>query len=251
MNTNHQAGDVLRKYRKTHFFGDWNTPENLLLSSEKEINVYESPFDSLQSKIGSKLLTNRNTVFVVPDENLIQPLLFSLGKEVDDYNITMGLGMGQSKLAALVNLIFELHGQGSLQNKSGARYSHTYVQKIFIDPLIKKYEGKVYAQNQPFSILKQSIIDKNKVFIEEKELIEYIKDEPLLKAIFSNWNGNTKKAITFIKKVIKIIREQIFDDLDSIEKEFFMLFYSVLNRLDDEIDLHEDLSIQAIKLLLK
>jgi CRISPR/Cas system-associated exonuclease Cas4 (RecB family) len=251
MNSNHQAGDILRKYKKTHLFGEWNTSENLLLSSEKEISIYESPFDSLQSKIGSKLLSTGNTVFVVPDENLIQPLLFSLGKEVDDYNITMGLGMGQSKLTALVNLLFELHGQGFYQNKSGIRYSHTFVQKILTDPLIKKYESRVYAQKQPFSFLKQSIIDKNKVFIEERELTEYIKDEPLLSAIFTHWDGNSKNAIKSLKQVTNTIREQIFDELDSIEKEFFMLFFSVLNRLEDEQDLHKDLSIIAIKLLLK
>jgi RecB family exonuclease len=251
MSTNHQAGDVLRKYKNTHLFGEWNSPENLLLTSEKEINVYESPFNSLQSKIGSKLLQKANTVFVVPDENIIQSLLFSLGEEVQDYNITMGLGIGQSKLSSLVNLIFELHGPGSFQNKKVVRYSHSFVQKILNDPLIKKFEAKVHLAEQPFLKLKQFITEKNKVFISAFEITEFTKKESLIKSIFTSWQGSSKQAISSLKEMTNLLREQIFDDLDIMEREFFMLFYSVLNRLDDELRKHSTLSPLAIKLLLK
>ncbi|AWV96851.1 PD-(D/E)XK nuclease family protein [Arcticibacterium luteifluviistationis] len=251
MNSKHQAGDVLRNYRKNKPFGDWNEPKKLLQTTEKEINIYESPFNSLQAKVGTEFLTDQNTVFVVPDENLIQPLLFSMGNEVEEYNITMGLGMGQSKLSALINTIFELQGIGSFQSNTGTRFSHAFIQRILTDPLVKRYEVKVFDSENPFSAKKQDIINKNQVYVSEREMSTFVPNEGLLKALFTSWDNDAQKAIIGLKNITELLREQIFEDLDSMEKEFFMLFYSVLNRLQDELGKHADLSILSIKLLLK
>jgi len=251
MNTRHQAGDVLRRYQKSELFGKWNPPKNFLRTDTKEVNIYESPFNSLQTKLGAEVLKGDNTVFVVPDENLIQPLLFSLGEEVEAYNITMGLGMGQSKLSSLVSTLFDLHGIGTSASNSGTKYNHTYVQKVLTDPFIKRYEGYKYPETLPFANQQEKIISLNKVFLKENELLGFVKENPLVSPLFNSWNASPKKAVAALKSIIEVLQESIFEDLDAMEREFFILFYGVLNRLEDEIAKNENLSIVAIKLLLK
>ena len=228
MHSKHQAGDVLRRYQKTSLFGEWNAPKNYLAQEAKEINIYESPFNSLQAKLGSEILDGENTVFVVPDENLIQPLLFSLGDDVEAYNITMGLGMGQSKLSSLVNLLFDLHGIGTLQSNSGCKYGHSYVQKILTDPFIKRYEANRYSESLPFARQQEKIIALNKVFLKEQELLDFVKEDPLISVLFTSWKESPKTAVGALKSIVEVLQETVFDDLDAMEREFFLLFYGVL-----------------------
>ena len=248
---NHQAGDVLRRYRSSHIFGQWNEPENLLTTAEREVRIYDSPFETLQSKLGSQFLSSESTVFVVPDENLIQPLLFSMGREVADYNITMGLGMGQSKIAVLMNDHLALHTEGALLSADGLKFNHRYLLKLLNNPLIKAYEQVVYPIEKPYLALSSFIIEKNKVFITGKEITQKLPSDELFLSLCKDWKGKAGNVIQLQQKILLLLQERLIQDLDVMEKEFFMLYFSVLNRLSDELKKHKDLNTEALKALLK
>ncbi|MCR9065977.1 MAG: PD-(D/E)XK nuclease family protein [Cytophagales bacterium] len=251
MNSRHQAGEVLNRYRKSGIFGEWNAPENLLLTADKEVNLYECSFETLQSKVGADLLDGSQTVFVVPDENLIQPLLFSLDKETTEYNITMGLGMGQSKISVLINAHFDLHTLGGYDGEQGMRYNHQYVQKILSNPLVRLYEEMVYPIEKPFQNLSRSIIDKNKVFLTEEDFNESLPKDVLIKWLIMPWKGSANKALMSQKKICEVLQDHLLGSLDVMEKEFFILFYGVLKRLEDEVKALKDFSIESLKGLMK
>lgn len=251
MDSHHQAGDVLRRYRKSRIFGDWNEPVNLLKTAGREVNIYNSPFETLQSKLGSQFLGSESTVFVVPDENLIQPLLFSMSQEVADYNITMGLGMGQSKVAVLMNDHLSLHTEGAYRSADGLKFNHRYLHKLLNNPLVKAYEQVVYPIEKPYQNFSGFIIEKNKVFITEKEISQKLPADKLFILLAKDWNEKPQNLIQLQQNILELLQDQLIHELDVMEKEFFMLYFSVLNRLADETRKHQDLNTEALKALLK
>ncbi|KPM49514.1 PD-(D/E)XK nuclease family protein [Jiulongibacter sediminis] len=251
MNSTHQAGDVLRRYRNSQVFGKWNEPADLLRTAEREVNIFDSPFETLQSKLGSQFLGSESTVFVVPDENLIQPLLFSMGQDVADYNITMGLGMGQSKIAVLMNDHLAMHTEGAYLSADGVKFNHRYLLKLLNNPLVKAYEQIVYPIEKPYQSLSNFIIEKNKVFITGDEVTKKLASDKLFDLFCRAWKGKAQNIVVLQQKVLELLQDQLIQELDVMEKGFFMLYFSVLNRLVDEIKKHSEFNTDALKALLK
>ncbi|MGR3809452.1 PD-(D/E)XK nuclease family protein [Jiulongibacter sp. NS-SX5] len=251
MDSKHQAGDVLRRYRNSGIFGSWNKPENLLATDDKVINVYNSPFETLQSKIGADQFEGGSTVFVVPDENLIQPLLFSLGSDVEDYNITMGLGMGQSKIAVLMNNHFALQTEGNFTDQSSAKYNHRYLLRILNNPLIQLYELYKYPIEKPYQTLAQTIKTKNLVYISQEELLSKVNNDELFQLLFTHTDGKPLELVQNQRAILELLQSTIAPELDGMEKEFFVLYFSILNRLSDELKEHSDLTLDGLMALMK
>ncbi|UBM59173.1 PD-(D/E)XK nuclease family protein [Marinilongibacter aquaticus] len=243
MRSDHQAGSILRRYQRSGAFGEWNPSEHVLQTDEKSILVLESGFESLQAKIGGALLDKQQTVFVVPDENLIPPLLSTLGGEDLDFNITMGLGLKQSKIWQLVSSVFALHQEGLDRVTNKLRFHYRTLNKLLNDPIVRIYEQSVYPLEQPFQRLAKDILEYNLVYLESREILDKVQQDPLFKLILEDWQAQSTRAVQSFQKLIRILESTVLVDLDSMEREFFMLLVSVCNRLEDEVALHKKLSI--------
>ena len=248
MDSKHQAGQVLRRYRNSGDFGVWNKPENLLASTSKEINVYEFGSNVLQAKFGAGRFAGESTVYVVPDESLLQPILFSMPPELEEYNITMGLGIAQSKLAALIKDLFEIQLQ---QKDNQVKYHFQDVKKIVSNPLSLLYSEYAVEDVKPFDSLKETLKRGNRLFLKPLEIYHTDSDNSILELYFAPWFNDTEKAIQRIKRIVNLLQITIFDALDQMEREFFNMFSSILNRLEDEYAANKNLSIEGIQALLK
>lgn len=246
MDSEQQAGAILRSYRNTGTFGKWNEPSNYLLTESKEVNFYESSFDSLQPKIAANIVgnvKNGKTVFVVPDDNQLQSVLFSLDESFDDYNISMGIGMQQSKIVALLNDLFDLNTVGLISTES---YGHGYVMRIIKNPLVQALPN---TYTNLFDKLSAHIASKNVISISSHEISQLIGDK-LTSLFFTPWSS-VKVSFELIKSVFSFLKEQVGSSLDIIENEFFYAFQSILNKLDTDLENYPNLEISGFKLLLK
>lgn len=246
MNSDHQAGNIPRKYKKEGKFGQWNEPQQYLSNDKKNVQIFESPFESLQAKIGAERLLKYKegkTVFVVPDENQVQGVLFSLQSGFEDYNISMGIGMKQSKISSLVNDLLDLHVNGRLSKDS---FSHIQIGKLIKNPLLQSLPTKYFSAFQDFSTY---LISKNVLSISQFE-IEKKLGNPLGTLFFSSWN-NTIDAIKGLERIFDFLMAEVESSLDIIEKEFFFSFQTVLNKLKTEIVQYKTLELTGLKILLQ
>ncbi len=250
MNSDQQAGDVLRNYRDEGVFGPWNEPEDLLSNSTKSIEVLESPFETLQAKLASLLVSDKRTVFVVPDETMLQPVLFSLGEHMPEYNISMGLGMAYSKVSVLWSSVIDLHTLGVYGTSRGSRYHFDYVLRILNDPIVQEYERLTYGNDRPYKAFSDQVKTRNMVYLAEGILLETFPADGLIQGIFSSWKEGTRSLINCLRSLLSTLQESVLSSSDVLEKEFFMLLLSVINRLEAELRKHPDLSLEGVRALM-
>ena len=115
-----------------------------------------------------------NTAIVLPDENLLIPVLYSIPKEIGKINVTMGYSLSHSSIAGLVEHISLLQQNQRKWNNEVAFY-HRYVKAILNHPLI------ILSAKQKADELKEHILKYNRVVVPVSEITE----DPLLKLIFT------------------------------------------------------------------
>lgn len=178
-----EAGVYLRQWFKKwpEWSGRWKSED--FKSGAREINIVGVPDITGQVKLAGNLLQewhhqkllNERTAVVLPDENLLLPLLNSLPEGIDAVNITMGLALSHTPLADLLLLVYEMHHyairMASGSKKSGKFYfrdvvnvlQHPYITRLASD----NTEGNQFA----FRELVEKIKTGQKRFLRRKELV--------------------------------------------------------------------------------
>ena len=115
-----------------------------------------------------------NTAIVLPDEQLLLPVLYSISHEIGKINVTMGYGLSHSSVASLVEHIALL--QQNLRNRDGeTAFYHRYVEALLNHPLVNM------AASTEAESLKEHILTYNRIVVPQSE----IPDHPLLTMMFS------------------------------------------------------------------
>ncbi len=167
-NTGVKAGDVLRTYKKDLRFGLWNWQFDDLLTQPKDIHIIGVPNAAMQGKVAMHIHRQAQlefkspvgeedyglddiTAIVLPDENLLMPVLESLDDHVNDFNITMGLSLRQSNLFTLVDGLFALQAFTLTEQEYGRKrikLNHRHIVKILTHPFIHQYEYLLFLKNR-------------------------------------------------------------------------------------------------------
>ena len=114
-----------------------------------------------------------NTAIILPDENLLLPVLYSIPDEIGKINVTMGYSLSHSSIAGLMEHISLLQQNQRMWNDEPAFY-HRFVKSILNHPLIS-ISAKTEADD-----MKNHILKHNRIIITSSE----VKDNHLLKLIF-------------------------------------------------------------------
>ncbi len=270
-NVNVKAGDTLRSYRSSGNFGEWQWQSNDLLRQPKDIYIIGVPNVSIQAKVAMQIYreqllakqsvksngqiqldftepeddsTASMTAIVLPDENLLMPLLNTLPAEIKDFNVTMGLSLKNSGLYTLVEALFELHHLTYVEKREGQKtlkLSHRYVTKVLTHPFIRQYDYLLQRQREAEGIEEKSIIYTilyqisfyNKVFFTSQELITLAEEHPFFVTLFTPWNGESPQALKCFYELIEHLRQVYQDRKDALEIEYLYLFRQMTQRLDD------------------
>jgi hypothetical protein len=286
-NTGVKAGDVLRKYKRSRAFGEWNWQFDDLLTAPKDIHIMGIPNATLQGKVAVQLFhqgrmeyretngaadqeTDRTTAIVLPDENLLLPVLESLDESVKDFNITMGLSLRQSGLFTLVDALFNLQYLALRETRPGrrtVRFNHRHAVKVLTHPFVSQYEQLLFARakdrkpdDEPFrnpvrEVMKH-IGGHNVIYITPEELLRIGDGDGLLKVLFTPWEGEPARALTCFRGLIDQLREVYKARKEAIEIEYLYLFSTIIRRLDTILKERyakpgaEKLSLRSFRLFL-
>lgn len=256
------------------------TAENLLrFPSRFEISKFSEPEEGKKAKpkieligvpsavgqakqlgtILSRLITSRivdpeetiHTAIVLPDENLLLPVLYSIPPEITKINVTMGYSLSHSAIASLIEHISDLQ-RNLRKSENETAFYYRFVLAILRHPLIT-LSAKSEAES-----LRRYIAENNRIVISESE----IPSHPLLKHIFtplSRWEEITDYLQSVFTYIYNRLTEKKYSKektehgshSDDLEREFIVQYYKSVTRLRETLGEIKTLSVEAYFRLLK
>ncbi len=198
-----------------------------------------------------------NTAIVLPDESLLLPTLYSIPKEIDKINVTMGYSLTNASVASLVENISLLQKNIRKSGKEQAFYFR-HVLSVLNHPLV------MHTIKSDADDIKNNIVNFNRVTVSTNEL----KGNPLLELIFKpieKWQDIPEYLHKILISVYNSIESEIKDKDEELnaessraidlEREFIVEYYKVITRLQgtltDSIDMNIDTYFRLLKGLTK
>lgn len=204
----------------------------------------------LQGLIDNKKLTCNNainTAVVLPDEELLMPMVYSIPSTISDINITMGYPLSNTSVASFVEAITKL--QRRVRWSGGkAIYYHIEVAAILNHRIVIQCVGK-------------DEVDKIMAVMRAKNMAYVTSDfltcerNLLLQLIFNSVTD--ADAGVYMEKILEHLMQQTFDEkvaeqgddeplgISHIEHEYAYHYYNMVSRLNDVVKLHPQLSMNA------
>lgn len=235
-NKHHDAGLFIREHLKTwkHFEKNRFKWSKEFYSKPKHIEAIGTPKNigqvkyvgELISKLASENTDLRKTAVVLGDESLLLPLLNSIPKEIDKVNITMGLPLHLTPMAALFENLFKIH-----QFPSAELYYKDVLNILnshYIKTIIQDANG---IQDKS---LTGYITNNNLVYIKPEELENLtVSNKGIIKILFASWNDQASVSISNCKKLILILKESLESDKknNKLSLEYLYKFDTIFNEL--------------------
>lgn len=163
------------------------------------------------------------TAIVLPDEQLLLPMLYSIPEHIRKINVTMGYPMSLTPVAGLMDHLFELHRKKRKRGDTNHFY-HQNVTNILNHQFIAEVEP---VKTQELII---KITSENLIYIDQATL----STSELLAALFKadvdavNFTEYLKEILFLLYKAWKSKHE---DASNSLEAGFLYQYFSAVNRL--------------------
>jgi len=228
-----EAGNYFRKKKLLNEKFRWK--KNYFESGEKEITMTGVPLQAGQAKylgdeIGQQISTGtfeeNKTVIVLPDENLLFPVLYSLPGNLQSFNVTMGYPLKKSLLSGLIQSLFSLH-RHMREKKNGTVHFYSY---DIINLLEHPY---IHRLNETGSQSKIHDIKKfNKIYLSAEELSEI--------AGFNLFPRKLNSASDIVEYVLEVLNSCIEitsskDHLNKFDKEILLFAIHEIKALHEII----------------
>src|SRR5690606_24953673 len=208
----------------------------------KKVEIIGVPLSVGQAKLLGQMLSaqiNRKveksperTAIVLPDEQMLFPVLHSLPPEFKEINITMGYPLRDTPLYGFIEHLLNLQ-QHIVVNKAGiVSFYYKQVVSLLKHPYVFRYNA-IKASD-----IVASIKHDNKINIEISEL----DDNPFYRKIFRKLNS-AEEVFDYLLDILVMINSMLKDEDHGdgevvIEKEYVFHFYTQLKRLK-EVILHQ------------
>ncbi len=216
---------------------------NAFKNINKNIEVISIASDSGQAQQASELLNHwnssneqnkldENTAVILPNNELLFPLLHAMPTTEEQLNITMGYPLTSSTVYRLLEELI------ALQMKSGNKdfYHFRPVLSILRHPLIG------YNDDEVTKII-DDIIRQNIIWIHQSK---FDINHDLLKIIFK------KSGVTLSEYLLDILQYLASRNKDEVDGEFFYHFYLLLNKLNEFIKEKQiEISVPAYQKLFR
>jgi CRISPR/Cas system-associated exonuclease Cas4 (RecB family) len=234
-NSAQEAGKFFREYQNhpdlgktfpkdipSHFIGAHRTSDLTDMIDKKSVRVFGAANPVSQTKILAQILQEElekgidpeDTLIVLPDENLLLPVLHSVSGYVEKLNVTMGFPIGATPVFNLVELLVELQ-----VNRNGFDFNHRQVLALLGHPyLMAEDAGTSNAK-------RKEILNRNWVHIP----MGYLASETHLHRLI--FRPIEDSILIYLRTIITAIGNLIA--IPVFDKEYILHFIKLLNRIQD------------------
>lgn len=227
----HEAGRFLRENIRE--FGGWKRTETGM-SAGKKISFVNVSSNISQAKLTGQLLDSfalsgseeeMSIAVVLPDENLLVPVLSAIPDKYKKVNVTMGLTLKDSPVYELINQLVQLQS-GSRQKEQQTIFYNKQVLDLLENPVLSGAGGLAEG-------LKNEIRKKNMVVVEAA----FLAGNELLKSIFRKVEGS-ENLCRYLIEVLELAAVQTVKGEESttaanLQSEFLYHACLALQRLHD------------------
>lgn len=252
--------NVLRFPSKLSIYND----DNSTGTNKSNATLIGVPSGVGQAKIVNQLISNLieekkisnpnaglNTAIVLPDENLLLPVLYSIPQEIEKINVTMGYSLQHSSVSSLIAAIAAL-SSNAREAKGDTVVYYKFVMSILNHPLVSG------SLNTKADELKAYIKKYNRVMLSTKE----ISIDSFTQLVFTpikKWEKISDHLKSILAEIYKHISSKRIEDKEEnnntraadIELEFITQYYKTINRLQDSLKNVKQMSVDTYFRLLK
>ncbi len=253
----HDASYFIRQHKKNWLYFKNNNLEGISANylESKNIKIIGVPKNVSQAKYVGNLIEEFNenkpdllqhTAIVLGDENLLNPIMNAIPKNVAHINITMGYPINKTPLAGMFNLIFDLW-----QAKEEKGWFYIHILNMLSHPYIQicLQEDDQNIAN----IISTKIKSRNWIYIKTQQLYAITPNKQNeLSLLFSE---KIFTPITFIEICLNLITQlkNKFQELEStLELEYLYRFNSLFNQILIHVKEHDFITdIKSLQSLYK
>lgn len=233
-----EAGLFFREYRQDKIFGPTfpNELPQQIQNNDAKIKVYATPLKSNQANLVGAILENvkgaekwEETVLILPDEQMLFPILHTLPEQIDKVNVTMGYPVKNAPVYAFLEAVLEMQ-----------RY-------------VKIEEGKVLFYHQAVKNLLSSTYLKSVNLIFVQKLLAEIQEHNMIHVPQSKLHAGGK----FFELIFQALRaDQLFPylttlmeelaerlDEEPLQRSYLFQCFKQLNRLRDIFEKQEKVTV--------
>jgi len=221
-----EAGLFFRDYIKNPVLGK-TFPERIPAEIQKkgyQIHTHSIPLKTNQANLVGKLLEQvgpneplEETVIVLPDEQLLFPVLHQLPEVIAKLNVTMGYPMRNAPIYAFLDAVLDLQRHAKVKEGQVTFY-HKPVLDLLAYPYLQAAEGD-WAADAAKKIQTENWVDV------PRELVS--KENTLFGLVFQKVSGDSllEYLIAIIKHLAKELQE------DPTQKSYLFQAFKQLNRV--------------------
>ena len=223
-----EAGLFFREYVKDSVLGK-TFPERIPAEIKKkstQIHTHSIPLKTNQANLVGKLLEGvrpneplEETVIILPDEQLLFPVLHQLPEVITKLNVTMGYPMRNAPIYAFLDAVLEL--QRHTKQKEGLV---TFYHKTVLDLLAYSYlqaEDGAWASEAAKKIQTENWVDV------PEELVS--KENTLFGLVFQKVGGDS--LLEYLIAIIEHLAKELQEDLT--QKSYLFQAFKQLNRVKE------------------
>lgn len=212
---------------------------------EQNYSLYAVQSNTSQAKVVTKILEKiysedndnynfDNCAIILPDENLLLPLMNSIPKYIEKINVTMGSSIKNSSIYSLITSFAQLHSNSKANDTEYSFYWKDVIDIIDF-PLFRKWVD--------FTQLKIRIVKDNIVYPNISLLNSYDDTNSGVFVKLDTWRDAANYLLTIIDK-LQIISA-------SIEKEYLFYSYKTINQLQNlDIEMNVKTFFRLVKSLI-
>ena len=231
----HEAGYYFRK--SPFYSNDFKWTTSHFENSNKQIHIAGVPLQVGQAKYTGELLETlqknnqldlNNTAIILPDENMLFPVLFSIPPSVDPVNVTMGYPLQQSQYQELIKVLYELHRNSKTDGNQKHLFHVRYIRRLFSHPIFRNLtsvseEQKEYSYFMDVDGISNQFLfpDASRIFsavTTSIHVFEYI--ESVLMYCIEKIFSQSLTSVHFEDKIIEFIIHELRQLKQHVEGHF-------------------------------
>lgn len=233
-------------------------------SNAVQAKVASEIVSDIESRIGSQNVTDAKVAIVLPDENLLLPILYSMPKSIKSLNLTMGYPLKMTSVMSFITLLRKMQIRKRLSKGEYIYYfediksllSHPYTMQLIGHNRIEKIKNLIVEErlyNLPASRLQEIIgAKKNNLFtpltieFSPQEVCEYLENILLdVKGCLSLGNSDGLIKTVLDESNICTCYDALRRLKDTINEHGIAMNYSTVFTLADRLLTGETVSFEG------
>ncbi|WP_113922952.1 PD-(D/E)XK nuclease family protein [Cognataquiflexum aquatile] len=235
---NQEAGLFFREYQKDKFFGP-TFPKEIpthIQNPKAKIHTYATPLKTNQANLVGSILEKggldenwEETVVILPDEQMLFPILHTLPGQIDKVNVTMGYPVKNAPVYAFLEAVLEM--QRFIKVEEG--------KVLFYHQPVKNLLSSIYLKAENESFVAKTLADmqeKNQIYIPESTLHQ---GGALFQLIFQQLKSET--LFPYLSVLMEQLAERLTDE--PLQRSYLYQCFKQLNRLREIFEKQESTTV--------